>query len=186
MVRSYTAPTSFSSASAVRARPSGDSSTSRTVRRTLASTAALSNTAGASVGSTSSRPGRCARAAASSGWRGRRHGTSRRSPPPPRRNPRAQHNEQRRAQVRAGVFRRPWDLGTEHVPGDAHDEQFAESGVEQQLGRHAAVAAAQNGGEGMLALVSGRRTCMRRWRLVVRIVPLIPLDERPQRNISSE
>ena len=34
-------------------------------------------------------PGRCARAAARSGWRGGRQGTARRSPPPPRRNPRA-------------------------------------------------------------------------------------------------
>ena len=38
--------------------------------------------------------------------------------------------------MHAGVLQRPLDLGTEHVPGHAHDEQFAESGVEQQLGRH--------------------------------------------------
>ena len=61
-------------------------------------------------------------------------------------------DEKRRAQVRTRVLQRAQDLRSEDVAGDAHDEELAEAGVEDQLGRHPAVAAAENGGEGLLAI----------------------------------
>jgi hypothetical protein len=136
----------------MRAFASGVSSSSRTVRRTLASTAALSSSAGGACGSRPSSAGndlfqeyldsaglprtveaRCDRrldcAAALV----------------------AQHDEERGAQVQRGVLQGTQDRGTQHVAGDADDEQFAEAGIEYQFRRHPAVAAAEDGGVGLLA-----------------------------------
>ena len=64
----------------------------------------------------------------------------------------AQHDEQRRVQVHAGVLQRAHDLGRDHVAGHANDEELAEARVEHQLGRHARIAAAEDRGVGLLAL----------------------------------
>jgi hypothetical protein len=54
--------------------------------------------------------------------------------------------------VHGGVLQRAHDLGRDHVARDAHDEQLAEVRVEQKLGRHARIAAADDGGVGLLLL----------------------------------
>ena len=50
----------------------------------------------------------------------------------------------------AAILHRAHHLGRDDVPGHTHDEQLAEAGIENQLGRHARVAAADDGGEGAL------------------------------------
>ena len=39
----------------------------------------------------------------------------------------AEHDEERRLQVHAGILKRAHDLRRDHVAGDAHDEQLAEA-----------------------------------------------------------
>jgi len=59
-------------------------------------------------------------------------------------------DEERRAQDRARVLHRAHDLGRDHVPGDANDEQLAEPRVEKQLDGHARIAAAEDRRVGLL------------------------------------
>src|SRR5262245_2726284 len=54
--------------------------------------------------------------------------------------------------MRARVLQTAGDLRREYVAGDADDEQFAHSGVEDALRRHARIAATENGRIGMLSL----------------------------------
>ena len=63
-----------------------------------------------------------------------------------------EHDEQRRVQVHRGVLQRAHDFSGDHVAGDADDEQLAEPRVEDQLGRHARVAAAEDRRVRLLAL----------------------------------
>jgi hypothetical protein len=49
----------------------------------------------------------------------------------------AHHHAQRRLQMGGGVLDAAHHRGPDHVAGDADDEQFAEAGVEDELGRHA-------------------------------------------------
>src|SRR5262245_44761858 len=63
----------------------------------------------------------------------------------------AEDHEQRRLQVRAGVLQRAGDLLAQHVAGDADDEELAQARVEDPFGRHARVAAAEDGRPGLLA-----------------------------------
>ena len=62
-----------------------------------------------------------------------------------------EHDEQRRLQMDRGVLQGAQDFGGDHVAGDPDDEQLAESRVEDQLGRHPRVAAAENGRVRLLA-----------------------------------
>ena len=64
----------------------------------------------------------------------------------------AEDDEGRRVQVDGGVLERARHLGRDHVPRHARDEQLAEAGVEHQLGRHARIATAHDGGVGPLLL----------------------------------
>ena len=66
--------------------------------------------------------------------------------------PSPQDDEQWRVQVRASVLQRPLDCGAEDISCHAYDEQLAETGIEQELRRHPAVAAPEHGGIGLLAL----------------------------------
>ena len=52
----------------------------------------------------------------------------------PRRSLVAEHDEERRVQVKRRVLQRAHDLGRDDVARDAHDEQLAETCVEEQLG----------------------------------------------------
>ena len=80
----------------------------------------------------------------------------------------AEHHEQRRAQMQAGVLQRPQDRRPEHVASDADDEQLAETGVENEFGRYPAVAATENrdvrllplGQFGQHLLLYRRKTCL--------------------------
>ena len=63
----------------------------------------------------------------------------------------SENDEERRAQMHCRVLERAHHLRRDDVAGHAHDEELAESGVEQELWRHARVAAADDGGVGMLA-----------------------------------
>jgi hypothetical protein len=53
-------------------------------------------------------------------------------------------------QVQARILQRSGDRGAEHVARHPDDEQLAEAGIEDELRRHAAVAAAEDGGVGLL------------------------------------
>ena len=64
----------------------------------------------------------------------RRPRTSSRAPPVPRRSLRAEHDEERRAQMHRGVLQRAHHFGRDDVAGDAHDEQLAEVRIEQSSG----------------------------------------------------
>ena len=64
----------------------------------------------------------------------------------------AEDQEERGPEVGAGVLERSGHLGREDVAGQPHDEELAEAGVEEQLRRHARVAAAEDGGVGVLLL----------------------------------
>ena len=80
----------------------------------------------------------------------------------------AQNDEQRRTQVQACVLQSAHDLCRNHVAGDPHDEQFPEARVEDELGRDARVAAAENGGVRTLPprelgedlFLNGREACL--------------------------
>ena len=62
----------------------------------------------------------------------------------------AQDDEERRVQVHGGVLQGSHDFGGDHIARHAHDEELAEGSVEHELGRHARVAAADDGGVGFL------------------------------------
>ena len=64
----------------------------------------------------------------------------------------AEDDEERRAQVHRRVLQRAHDFRRNHVARDAHDEELAEVRVEHQLRRHARIAAADDGGVGLLLL----------------------------------
>jgi hypothetical protein len=64
----------------------------------------------------------------------------------------AKHDEEQRLQMPPRILQTPRDFQREHISCDADNEQLAESGVEDQLGRHARIAATQDGGIGMLPL----------------------------------
>ena len=57
-----------------------------------------------------------------------------------------------RLQMGRGVLQGSQNGGPEHVARHADDEQFAERGIEHQFRRDSAVAAAEDGGVGLLAL----------------------------------
>ena len=63
----------------------------------------------------------------------------------------AEHEEERRLQMATRVLQASCDFRRNHVSRNADDEQFAEAGSENQLGRNPRIAATQNGRVGMLA-----------------------------------
>src|SRR3954471_20349538 len=63
-----------------------------------------------------------------------------------------QYDEQWRAQMHTSVLQGPEYGRTQHVSRYTDHEQLAEAGVEDQLRRHSAVAASQDGGVGLLVL----------------------------------
>jgi hypothetical protein len=64
----------------------------------------------------------------------------------------AEDHEERSMKMSAGVMETGHDFGGNDVTGDADDEEFAQIGIEDQLGRDPRVAAAENRGVGVLAL----------------------------------
>jgi hypothetical protein len=64
----------------------------------------------------------------------------------------AEHHEERRAQMAAGVLQTARHFRRHDIPGDADDEQFTESRIENQFRRHSRIAATQDGRIRMLAL----------------------------------
>jgi hypothetical protein len=63
-----------------------------------------------------------------------------------------EHHEERRAQMASGVLQAARYFRRHDIPGDADDEQFAESSIENQLRRHSRIAATEDGRIRMLAL----------------------------------
>jgi hypothetical protein len=66
-----------------------------------------------------------------------------------------EHDEEGRVQVDRGVLQRAHDFRRDDVAGHPHDEELAEPRVEQQLGRHARIAAADERGVGLLTFREG-------------------------------
>jgi hypothetical protein len=66
----------------------------------------------------------------------------------------SQNNKQGRVQVCASVLKTAHDFRGDHVSGDANDEELAEVGIEDQFGRDARIAAAEDSGVG--ALLAGK------------------------------
>ena len=62
----------------------------------------------------------------------------------------SEHDEEWRLQMAPGVLQAPCDFRRHHIPRDADDEQLAKTRFEDQLRRHARIAAAQDRRVGML------------------------------------
>ena len=157
MAISKTAPTSFIRPSPTRTFASGVSMIWCIVHRTFASTARASRSSSPTLWSTGGKPGddrihqdldpRALAAPVEL--------------PIERRLDRSallvtQNDKERRIEDRACELEASHHLGGKDVPRHAHDEQLAEPRVEDQLDGYARVAAAQDRGEGSLAVLERR------------------------------